>query len=45
MKKGKIPRPDGLTVEFYLGFYELLKDDTLKVVQESKTIRKFLGAI
>jgi hypothetical protein len=34
----KRPGPDGLTVEFYLGFYELLKGYLLKVVNESKNM-------
>jgi hypothetical protein len=33
----------GLTIEFYLDFYELLKDDLLKVVQELKRSDKVLG--
>jgi hypothetical protein len=44
LQKGKIPGPDGLSVEFYLGFCELLKDDLLKVVQESKCYGKVLGS-
>jgi hypothetical protein len=36
LKKGKISGLDGLTIEFYLGFYDILKEDILKVVQESK---------
>jgi hypothetical protein len=34
----KISGPYGLTVEFYLGFYDLLKGDLLKVVNESKNM-------
>jgi hypothetical protein len=29
MKKGKIPSLNGITVEFYLGFYDLLKSLSL----------------
>ena len=32
-------------MEFYLGFYEHIKDDLLKVVLESQKSVKFLGAI
>jgi hypothetical protein len=36
-KKGKILGPDGMIVEFYLGFYEFLKDEILKVIRESQS--------
>ena len=45
MKKGKILGPDGLTIEFYLGFYDLLKNDILKVMQEAKSSGKVLGGL
>lgn len=34
-QKGQSLGHDGCTVEFFIGFYEMLKDDLLKVVQES----------
>ena len=34
-QKGKSLGPDGFTLEFFLGFYESVKDDLLKVVRES----------
>jgi len=44
-KKGNIPGPGGLMVEFYLGFYDFLKEDLMKAVQESKISRKVLGVM
>jgi len=44
IKKGKSPRPNDLTMEFFLCFYDLLKEDLLKVVRESQRIGKFLGS-
>jgi hypothetical protein len=35
---------DGLVVEFYLGFFELIKWDILGVVQESQASGKMLGS-
>ena len=34
-QKGKSLGPHGFTLEFFLGFYDLIKDDLLKVVRES----------
>ena len=34
-KKGKSLGSDGFTLEFFLGFYDMLKDDIMKVVRES----------
>ena len=36
MYKGNTPLPDGLTIEFFIDFYDFLKDDLLKVVRESQ---------
>ena len=44
-QKGKSPGPDGLTIEFFHGFYYLVKEDLLKIVQESQRVRKVLGAL
>jgi hypothetical protein len=44
MQKGKSPGPDGLTTEFYINFYELIKEDLLKMVRESQRSEKMLGS-
>jgi hypothetical protein len=41
----KILGLDGLSVEFFLGFYDLIKEDLLKTVQESQRSSKVLGAL
>jgi hypothetical protein len=35
-QKDKIPGPDGWSIEFYLGFFELIGKDILKVIEESR---------
>jgi len=35
-QKGKISGPNGCSIEFYLGFYDLLGNDVLKVVEETR---------
>jgi hypothetical protein len=44
-QKCKIPRLDGLTVELYLGFYELIKGDLLKVAKKSQRTCKIWGSL
>jgi hypothetical protein len=44
IKKGKSPRPNDLTMEFFLGFYDLLKEDLLKVVRGVPKDWKYLGS-
>jgi hypothetical protein len=36
-QKYKIPGPDGWTIEFFIGFYELIGADILQVVEENRT--------
>ena len=40
---GKSPGLDGFTIEFFQGFFYLVKEDLLKVVQESQRVGKVLG--
>ena len=44
-QKWKLPGPDGLTIEFFQGFYDLVKEDLLKAVKESQRTGKVLGAL
>ena len=32
----KIPRPDGLPIEFYIGFMEIMENYLLVIIKESK---------
>jgi hypothetical protein len=41
MQKGKSPGLDGLIVEFFIGFYDLLKENMLKMVQEWEGVGTF----
>ena len=45
IQKGKIPSLDGITIEFFQGFYDLVKGDVLKALQVSQRVRKVLGAL
>ena len=44
-QKGESTGLDGFTLEFYLGFYDCIKEDILKLVKESQKSRKVLGMI
>jgi hypothetical protein len=44
-QKSKSQGPDGLSVEFFLGLYDLIKEDLLKVVQESEKCSKIHGSL
>lgn len=44
-KKDKSPGPDGWTIEFYLAFYDILGQDLLNVVEESRTSGSIYHAI
>ena len=45
MQEGKNHRHDGLTIEFYLGLFDLLNDDLLEVIKEYKQSIKILGSL
>jgi hypothetical protein len=45
MQRGKISGPYSLIVEFFLGFYKMMKKDLLKVPRESQSSRKVLGVL
>jgi hypothetical protein len=45
MQKGKSLGPYGLTIQFLLGFYDLIKEDLLLVVRESQRLGKMLGVM
>jgi hypothetical protein len=45
MKNGKIPGPDGVTMEFYKAFYDHLKNDLLLVVRESQKEGRIHGPL
>jgi hypothetical protein len=42
MKQGKSPVPDGLWVELFQWFYDLLKKHLLRVIEESQRSGKIL---
>ena len=44
-QKGKIPGPNGFTLEFFLGFYENIKEDILEIVKESRKSGMVLGSM
>jgi hypothetical protein len=35
-QKDKIPGPNGWTMEFYMGFFYLIREELLKVIEESR---------
>ena len=44
-QKDKSLRPDGWPVEFYIGFFDLVRVDLLKVVEESRLVGHVHGPI
>ena len=44
-QKGKSSGPNGFTIEFFQGFFDLVKRDLIKVVQDSQRAGKVLGAL
>lgn len=45
LKKDKSPGPDGWTIEFYTAFFDVLGQDLLQVVEESRTSGSLYHAI
>ena len=43
-KKKKSPSVNGWIVEIYLGFYELVEEYLLRIVEESRTFGEVMGA-
>jgi hypothetical protein len=43
-QKIKIQGPNGLSMDFFISFYDLIKKDLLKVVQESLRSDQILGS-
>ena len=43
-QKDKSLRPNGWSLEFFLGLYEIIGSDLLKVVEESRESRKILSS-
>jgi len=43
--KAKIPSPNGWPTKFYLGFYDFLEEELLRVINESRVSSKILGAL
>lgn len=44
-KRSKIPMCDGWTIEFFLGFYDLMVDDVHGMVEEYRDFWKVLGVL
>jgi len=42
--KDKIPGPDGLRMEIFLGCFDFTREDLKRVVEDTRTIEKMLGA-
>jgi hypothetical protein len=45
MKNGKSPGPDGITVELFKHFYDLIKEDLLMTIRESQRVGKIHGSL
>jgi hypothetical protein len=44
MQKGKIPGPNGFSIEFFLGFNDLLREYLLRIVKQSQRTGNILGS-
>lgn len=44
-KRDKSPGPDGCSIEFYLAFFEVIRNDLLKVIEKCRKSGRMHGAI
>jgi hypothetical protein len=43
-KRNKSPGPDGWPLEFFIGFFEKLEEELLRVIEELRRSRRMLAA-
>ena len=44
-QKDKMPRLDGWSIEFFIGFYEMIEEDQIRVIEKSRLNGKFLATL
>ena len=40
-----MPRLDGWSIEFFIGFYEMIEEDQIRVIEKSRLNGKFLATL